>query len=158
MQFLFARPMFMHCHTLLFLFLFLEPFFFLLCFLFSFLLPLVSWLWHLKSLFPPRTQLDVMVLFLFPLFLILWGFVMKRPEMTSLRTSLTGWFIRNAKSLSLTFQTLLYPTGFVFRVGFLYVRYPKGVSVCSFRSFTPTCTPSIPLYLGLLRYSEVHIL
>ena len=28
---------------------------------------------------------------------------------------------------------------------------------CSYRSFTPTCMPSIPLYLGLLRYSEVHV-
>ena len=82
---------------------------------------------------------------------------MRRPKMTSLRTSLTGRFIRNAKSLWLTFQTLLYPVGFAFRVGLLYVRYPKGVLMCSFKSFTPTCTPYVPPYLGLLQYFEVHI-
>ena len=33
----------------------------------------------------------------------------------------------------------------------------QGVPTCSYKSFTPACTPSIPLYLGLLQYYEVHI-
>ena len=70
----------------------------LLCFfvsLFSIFLSLVSFSWHLKSLFPLRTWSDdvVLLLLLLPLFLILWGSVMRRPEMTSTRTSLTRWFI-----------------------------------------------------------------
>ena len=40
-------------------------------------------------------------------------------------------------------------------VGLLFVRYLRGVLVCSFRSSTVTCTPSTPLCLGLLWYSEV---
>ena len=77
--------------------------------------------------------------------------------MTSLRTSLTKRFIRNARSFCLTFQILLYPMRLALGVGLLHVRYLRGVLMCSFRSFTPTCTPLVPLYLGLLRYSEVHV-
>ena len=39
----------------------------------------------------------------------------------------------------------------------LYVRNPRGVLMCSYRSFTPTCMTLIPLYLGLLRYFVVHV-
>ena len=39
----------------------------------------------------------------------------------------------------------------------IYVRFPLGVPSCSYRSFTPICTVSIPLYLSLPRYSEVHV-
>ena len=39
----------------------------------------------------------------------------------------------------------------------LYVRNPRGVLTCSYKSFTSTCMPSIPLYLGLLRYFEEHV-
>ena len=35
---------------------------------------------------------------------------------------------------------------------------PKGVPVCSFRSSSVTCMPSLPLCLGLLWYSKVHVL
>ena len=72
---------------------------------------------------------------------------MRRPEMTSMGTSLTRQFIRNPKSFCLISQTLFYPVRLVLEVGLLYVRYPRGVSVCSFRSSTPTCTPSLPLCL-----------
>ena len=82
---------------------------------------------------------------------------MRRPEMTSLRTSLIGKFIWNAKSFFFTFHTLFYLVRLALGVGLLYMRYLSGVLLCSFRSFTLTCMPSIPLYLGLLRYSEVHI-
>ena len=75
--------------------------------------------------------------------------------MTSLRTFLTGQFIQNARSFCLTFQTLFYLVRLAIRVGLLYVRYQRGVPMRTFRSFTPTCTPSKSLYLGLLWYSKV---
>ena len=61
------------------------------------------------------------------------------------------------RSFCLTFETLLYPMRLALGDGLLYVRNPRGVPTCSYRSFAPTCMPLIPLYLGLLRYSEVHI-
>ena len=70
--------------------------------------------------------------------------------MTSLKTFLIGRFIRNARLFCLTFQTLLYPMHLALGDGLLYMRNPHGVPMCSYRSFTPTCTPSIPLYLGVL--------
>ena len=71
---------------------------------------------------------------------------------------MTEWFIPNARSFYLTFQTLLYLVRSALGDGFLYVRNPRDVPTCSYRSFTPTCTQSIPLYLGLLWNSELHIL
>ena len=77
--------------------------------------------------------------------------------MTSSRTFLIGRFIRNARSFYLIFQTLLYPVRLALGDWFLYVRNSRGVPMCSYKSFTPIYTPSIPLSFGLLRYSEVHI-
>ena len=54
--------------------------------------------------------------------------------------------------------TLLYPVLLALGDELLFVRNPRGVLACSYRSFTPICTPSIPLYLSLLRYSVVHVL
>ena len=89
--------------------------------------------------------------------LILFGFVMKRHIMTSLRTFLIGWFIQNARSFCLISQTLLYPVLLALKDGLLLMRNPQGVPMCSYKSFTPICTSSIPLYLGLLRYFMVHV-
>ena len=77
----------------------------------------------------------------------------EKHVMTSLKTFLTERFIWNARSFYLTFQTLLYPMHLALKDGLLYVRNPQGVLTCSYRSFTPTCMPSISLYLGLVWYS-----
>ena len=90
--------------------------------------------------------------------LILFGFVMKRHIMTSLRNFLIERFIRNARSFCLISQTLLYPVLLALKDGLLFVRNPQGVPMCSYKSFTPICMPSIPLYLGLLWYFVVHVL
>ena len=130
---------------------------FLLCFCSSLCLScLVSSSWHLKSLFLQKTRF-VMVLHLLLFLLILFGSMMKRHKMTSLRTFLIGQFIWNAMSFYPIFQTLLYPMCLALGNGFLFVRNSQGAPTCSYRSFNPTCTPLIPLYLGLLWYSEVHI-
>ena len=117
---------------------------------------LVSLSWHLKNLFLLKTRfVVVLLLFLFPL--ILFSFMMKRHVVTSLRTSLTRRFIRNARSFCLISRTLLYPVLLALGDELLFVRNPRGVPACSFRSFTPTCTPLIPSYQGLLQYFEVHV-
>ena len=90
--------------------------------------------------------------------LILFGFMMKRHIMTSLRNFLIERFIWNARSFCLISQTLLYPVLLALKDGLLFVRNPQGVPMCSYRSFTPICMPSIPLYLRLLWYFMVHVL
>ena len=146
----------MHCTSLFFLsWSFLSYCVF--CFLFFSLL--VSWLWHPKSLFLPRTQLDVVVLLhLLFLSLILLSSMMQNPKRISLRISMTGWFIQNARSFCLTFQKLLFQVHLALEFWNLYVRNPWGVPVCLSRSSTPTCMPALPLCLGLLQYFEVHVL
>ena len=91
----------------------------------------------------------------FPLFM--FSFVMRRPIKTSLRTFLNVAFIRSAMWFYRILPTQLYLMSFTLKEGNLFIRYPWGVPSCSYRSFTPICTESIPLYLSLLRYSEVHI-
>ena len=54
------------------------------------------------------------------------------------------------------FDGLLYLVHLAFGDGLLFVKNLHGVPTCSYRSFTPTCMSSIPLYLGLLWYSKVH--
>ena len=83
--------------------------------------------------------------------------VMKRPRRTSLRTFRSVVFIWNARSSCQISLTLLYPKSFRLRDWSPSVGSPKGVRLCSFKSFTPTCTTSIPLCLSLLWHSEVHI-
>ena len=79
--------------------------------------------WYPKSSSPPKTRF-VMVLLLLLFLLTLFGSVMRRHELTSRRTFLTGQFIQNPKSFYLTFQTLLYPVLLALRDGFLFVRKP----------------------------------
>ena len=128
-------------------------------FFFSFLLCLVSCLWHPRNLSLLRTRSHVVVSFplLLPSFLILLGSVMWRSNRTSMRTFLTRWLIQNARSFCLIFQTLLFSMSLALEVGLLYVKYPRGVLVCSYRNSTPIYMPSIPMCLGLLWYSKAHI-
>ena len=161
MQFIFTRNMFMHFHALHVLFhFFLAPCLLLwLCFSLSLSLSLshlVSSSRHPKSLFLLKTRFVMVLPFLlFPL--ILFGSVMRRHIITSLITFLNGRFIRNARLFCLIFQTLLYPVLLALEDGLLFVRNPRGFPTCSYRSFTPIWMPSIPLWLGLLQYSMVHV-
>ena len=118
MQFSLERSMFMHYHALHVSFLSVP----IHSFFYDSLSLSLSW--HPKSLFCLKTRF-VMVLFLPFLFpLILFSFMIRRHEMTSLRTSLTGKFIQNAKSFCPISQTLLYSTRLALRDEFLYVRNP----------------------------------
>ena len=130
-----------------------------LCFSLLYLSRLVFFSWHLKSLFHLKTQFVVVLLLLLLLLFLLSLFdsMIRRHEMTSLRTFLTRRFIQNAKSFCLISQTLLHLVHLALKDGLLYVRNPRGVPTCSYKSFTPTCTPSILLYLGLLQYSVVYV-
>ena len=96
-----------------------------------------------------------LLLLIFPLFK--FGSVMRRPIRTSLRTFLIVAFIRSTIWFCQILPTLLYLMSFTLKDGNLFVRYPWGVPSCSYRSFTLICTVLIPLYLNLLRYSEVHV-
>ena len=113
--------------------------------------------WHpstnllrLKTLFVPRHLLLILLLFTF-------GSMMGRPKKISWRTSPNVVFIRSAAWFYWTFLILLYPLSFIVEDGNLYVRYLWVVPPWSYRSSTPTCTVSIPLYLDLLHRFEVHI-
>ena len=140
MQFLFARHMFMHCMFIFPSFLCLKVFVLFLFFSLSLSLSLsLCTSWHPKRLFLLKTR-----------------FMMRWHTMTFLRTFLIGQFIQNARSFYLIFQTLLYLVRLALGDGLLFLKNLHGVSMCTYRSFTPTCTSSIPLYLGLLWYSEVH--
>ena len=148
---------FMHYTFFFFFFSFLVPCLLLwLCFSLLYLSRLVFFSWHLKSLFHLKTWFVVVLLLL--LFLLsLFDSMIRWHEMTSLRTFLIGRFIQKAKSFCLISQTLLYLVRLALEDGLLYVRNPRGVPTCSYRSSTSTSTPSIPLYLGLLQYSVVHV-
>ena len=107
---------------------------------------------RLGSLFVvPSHPLSILI------FHLIFGSVMRRPRWTSLRTFRTVVFIRNARSSYRISLTLLYPKSFRLRDGSPSVGDRRGVWSCSFRSFTPTCTTSIPLCLVLLPHSEVHV-
>ena len=137
MQFLSARHMFMHC-------MFFFP---------SFLCLKVSILFLFFSL-----SLSFVLLIMAPKKAIPSKNLI-RDETTQDDFSenfLTGQFIQNARSFYLIFQTLLYLVHLAFGDGLLFVKNLHGVPMCSYRSFTPTCMSSIPLYLGLLWYSKVH--
>ena len=144
----------MHYHTLHVFFSFLPVPYVLMCSLSLFVSLSLSCL-VLRNLSLLRTRYVLVPLP--PSLLILFYSMMKRHEMTSLRTFLTKQFIRNARSFYLTSQTLLYSMRLALGDGLLYVRNSRGVPTCSYRSFTLTCMPLILLYLGLLRYSKVHV-
>ena len=105
------------------------------------------------TLFVPG--LPHLLTFLFPLFM--FDSMMKRPIKTSLRTFLNVAFIWSAMWFYWTLSTLLHPMSFTHRDGTLSMIYPWGVPSCSYRSYTPICMVSIPMYLSLLLYSKVHV-
>ena len=104
-----------------------------------------------RTLFIPRHLLPLILL------LFMLGSVMRRPVRTSQRTSPNMAFIRNATWFYRTFLILLFPLSFTSRNGNLYVRYPWVVPPWSYRSFTPTCTDSIILYLVSSLLFELYI-
>ena len=56
------------------------------------------------------------------------------------------------------FLDTLLPMRLALGVGNLFVRNPRGVPACLYRSSTPKYTLLIPLFLSLLWYLEEHVL
>ena len=110
-----------------------------------------------KRKFAPSWTLFVPGHHLLILLLFLSSFVMRRPIRTSRRTSPNVAFIRNAAWFYQIIPILLYPLSFIVEDGNLYVRYPWAVPPWSYRSSTPMCMVSIPLYLSLLNRFEVYV-
>ena len=79
--------------------------------------------------------------------LSLFGSVMMMPIRHSRRTFLYEVFIQNAKSYWRTSPTLTFPLSFTIRNKSHCVTSRSLVLLCSFRSFTPTCTGLIVQYL-----------
>ena len=116
-------------------------------------------LWHPNAnLLLPRTLFVPGYPLLLILHLFLSGSMMRRPNRTSLRTSLDEAFIRNAKSFCQTFPTLTYPLSFIIGVGSHCVMSRSLVYPCLSKSFTPTCMDLIFQYLSSLLVFEVHAL
>ena len=116
-------------------------------------------LWHLNvNLLRPETLFVLGHPLLLILHLFLSGSVMRRPNRTSLRTSLDEVFIRNAKSFCRTSSTLTYPLSFTIGVGSHCVTFRSFVHPCLYRSFTPTYMDLIFQYLFLLLSFEVRTL
>ena len=116
--FFFARNMLMHC-TFFFLLSCALKFLLWLCFFLFYLSLSFSLLFMAPKKFVPSENPILHGSFssLFPL--ILFVSMMKRHIMTSLRTFLTRWFIRNARSFCLISQTLLYPVLLALKDGLL---------------------------------------
>ena len=115
-------------------------------------------LWHPNSVNPFRIGTLFKVPghpFLFPLFTS--GSVMRRPKRTSLWTSKFVAFIQNARLFCRILLTLLSSKLFGLEIENLYLRDPRGVLSCLFRSFTPTYTASISMCLSLLLHLKVHV-
>ena len=85
------------------------------------------------------------------------GFVIRRPRRTSFRTSKNVAFIQNARLFCRILLTLLSSKLFGLEIENLYLRDPRGVLSCLFRSFTPTYTASISMCLSLLLHLKVHV-
>ena len=117
-------------------------------------------LWH-----PNRENpLQLGTLFVVPshpliilLFHLIFGFMMRRPRWTSLRTSRTVAFIQNTGSFCRISPSLRYPMSFELGDGNLSVRNLCVVPPCLLKSFTPTYTALIPLCLSLFLHFEVHV-
>ena len=150
-----------HDHALFMHFLFLLLVLFVIGTFLSVCLPLFLSLtiysWHLRAnplcpriLFVSRHHLLILLLFLS-------SFVMRKPVRTSWKTFPDVAFIWKATWFYQIFLILLYLLSFIVDDGNLYVRYLWAVPLWSYRSSTPICTVSIPLYLGLLRKFKVHV-
>ena len=133
------------------------------CDVFSLFLPIslsrINHAWHLSAnpLWLGTLVVLGLLLLIFPFLLFTFSSVMGRPNRTSLRTFRNVAFIRSAMLFCRTCLTLLFPVSFGLGAGNLFVRYPWGVSLCLYRSFTPIYTISILLYFGLPWHFEVHL-
>ena len=115
--------------------------------------------WHLnKNLLRPGTLFILGHLLLLIPPPLLSSSVMRRPNRTSLRTSLDEVFIRNAKSFYQTSLTLTYPLSSTVRVGSHCVMSRSLVCPCLYRSSTLTCIDLIIQCLSLLLAFEVRAL
>ena len=154
-----------HVHAYFHAYILLFSFFELCCdCVLSFLLPFflrIDCAWYpsvnllrLRTLFMILGLLVLLILSL----IFLSGSVVRRLIRTSWRTSSNAVFIRNAKSFCLICSTLLYSVSFRFKDGNLFVRYPRGVLSCIFKSSTPIYRVSIPLCLDSPWCFKVHVL
>ena len=113
-------------------------------------------LWHPNvNMLRPRTLFVPRHLLMLTLPLFLSGSMIRRPNWTSLRTSLDEAFIRNAKSFYWTSPTVTYPLSFIVGVRSHCVTFWSPIHLCWSRSFTPTCMDLIIQYLFLLLAFEV---
>ena len=113
-----------------------------------------------KKSIPSKNPISHCVVLLLLLFLLLFeiGFVIQNPKRILMRTSITRWFIRNARLSCLISETHLYPVCLALEVRNHSVRNLSNVQTCLYKSSTPTYMRLIPLFLSLLRYSKEHIL
>ena len=115
--------------------------------------------WHPNTnLLRPRTLFVLGHPLLLILHLFLSSFVMRRPNRTSLRTSLDKTFIQNAKSFCRTSPTLTYALSSIVGVGSHCVMSRSLVYPCLSRSFTLTCMDLTIQYHFLLLAFEVRAL
>ena len=148
---------FMHTYPLLFYCWYFVVIFFFVSLPLSLSLSWIDYTWH-PSANPLRLGtffVPVHLLLILPP--LMFGSVIGRPIRTSWRTSPNMVFIWNAAWFYRTFPILLYPLSFIVKYGNLCVRYLWDVPPLSWRSYTPICMVSIPLYLSLLHRFEVHI-
>ena len=150
----------MHCFF--FFFFFPEPLFYYVSILFLF--PSLASDYAPKKYVPSKNPITrhgsssfLLLLLLFPLFVLEIGPMIQNPKRILMRTLMIGRFTRNTMSFHLIFQTLLYPEHLPLRVRNLFVRNPRGVLTCLYRNSTSTYTLSIPMFLNLLQYSKEHI-
>ena len=136
-------------------------FWYLLWWCFSICLPLsLSWIvcaWHLSAN-PLRLETLFISghLLLIPL-LFTFGSMMRWPIRTSQRNFPNVLFTQNATWFYQIFLILLYPLSYTVRDRNLYLRYPWVVQPWPYKSSTPICMVSIPLYLGLLHRFKVYV-
>ena len=103
-----------------------------------------------ETLFIPRHP------FLLTLLLSLFGFVIRRPNRTSLRSFLDEAFILKTKSSCRTSPTLTYPLSSIVGDRGHSVMPQSLVHPCWSRSFTPKCMDSTTQYLISLLVFEVR--
>ena len=105
---------------------------------------------------PTRNPLHSGLLHLLILHLLIFGSMMMMPLRHFWRTSLDKAFIQNAMSFCRTLPTLTFLLSFTVRDGSHCVTSRSHVLSCLSKSFTPTCTGLIVLYLSSSLTFEVR--
>ena len=150
--FKFACHMFMHTYLHFFIFLYIDLFG---AFLRVSLSPSLSFFrlvasWHLnKNPLRPKTLFVLGHLLPLILLLLMYSFVMIKPERTFRRTFLNETFIQNAKSSYWIFLILTFPLSSTVGVGSHCVASRSCALPWSYRSFAPICMDLITLYPSL---------